>query len=199
MPTFNLGDIILLNRKGKESDLYSAAQRFFTKMPYTHSALGTGPIFEKDGVLTSDECTNIQPIDNYFREDNTDFEIYSVNLPSDIQKKLTTHMYQEYSGKIYGFTQILWFIYRWFMGFFKKDVRKQKNWISTSGVICSELVFKYLLLIAELKPELKVKLDEWRPDNVHVGDIKNIIDLYPDIFTQTFKGNTRQLKNSTKN
>jgi hypothetical protein len=186
---FKTGDIILLNRKGAAANFFSKGQRFFTRMPYTHSAILLENIFEQQSILTSDELTNIQALSNYLKEPETDIEIYKVKVPQEMKEYEVKSMYNRYAGKKYGFAQILWFMYRWLLERFGIDARRKKNFFP-GGVICSELVYHYLVEIAKNYPQLNKKLKEWNAETVHVGDIKHICESLPELFELKYKFNT---------
>ena len=182
------GDIMLLNRHGEAQNFYSVCQRFFTKKPYTHTALVFGEVKGFQSVISSDEVVAVLPVRNYFAEEGTDIEIWRFkDNHSELIEDLLTKLYTGYADMSYGYLQIPWFIYRWFMeSVFQKDVRKQKNW-STSGVVCSELIYVYLECFIQFYPELKEKLDEWNQDTVSSGDMADIIHSFPEIFELIYK------------
>ena len=169
------GDIILCNRLGKESTFFSDCVRYFTGFPYSHSALIMTNVYGYQSVLTADEVVNCQPVSNYWNESRTDFEVYRIpKVTTKDKKDALTQCYYNYSGQLYGFTQVLWFVYRWFMEHvFKKDVRRAKNPFG-SGIVCSELVWDYLDIITKDNPnliELRNFIYQWTPDTVAAGDI----------------------------
>lgn len=181
---FREGSIILLNRLGKESSIFSKLQRFFTGMPYTHSAIVTRDIYEIQSVLSADELINTQPLDNYFNEEKTEIEIFDIidkRVNTEFKEETIKQLYEEYAGTMYGFAQVLWFVYRWFMEKLGKDVRKKKNPFN-KGEICSELVWHYLDRVGDFIPELKAKINEWNPDTIHAGDIHTICISLPKVF-----------------
>lgn len=177
---FKQGDIILLNRHGKESNWFSNAQRFFTRMPYTHSALVLGKVKGLMSVLSADELVVVIPVNRYLEEEGTDIEVYRPKFVDWVLiNQLMPDLYQKHAGKPYGYLQLLYFVFRWLAESFKIDVRKWKNPF-TNNDICSELIFEYLLLTGS-KPIL-FALSDYRLDNVHVGDIANICKNNPELF-----------------
>lgn len=192
-----LGDIILMNRRGKSDSFYSKAQRFFTGLPYTHSTIVVGDILSYPSVLSSDELTLLRPVQPYFEEPDTEIEIFRIkDFNKEIGTNVINNLYYDFSGDYYGFFQILWFIYRWLINkVFRKDIRKWNNPIK-KGIICSELVYNYLKLYTysmlyttnDVKySNLVKKMDEWNPDNIHAGDIALICKLFPEIFELIYK------------
>lgn len=178
------GDIILLNRKGKSSSWFSVLQRFFTRKPYTHCAIFLPNVVLEESVISADEVIKILPTESYYNEDGTDIEIYAVtdNIPANVKIDILNSIYKKYSGTYYGFTQLLWFIYRWFMEvFFKRDMRKKKNWFN-SGTICSELVYYYFEGLSTYNDRLKNAINLYDKDSVHAGDIADICSNLPEVF-----------------
>ena len=69
---------------------------------------------------------------------------------------------------------------------FGKDVRRDTNWFS-NGEICSESVYLFLQDLSNLKPELKIMLNQFNQNTCDVGDIMNILQHYPDLFKMIYK------------
>lgn len=172
-----IGDIVLLNRK--KGGWFSSAQRFFTGMPYTHCTFSIGEICGVESVLSADEKIVVLPLDSYFTETDTDIEIYRITCDKNKIEYSIKKVFVNYSGFWYGFTQVIWFIWRWLMEKFDMDVRRKNNPFK-SGIICSELVYYYLV---ELNlPEIKKDLEAFTPDTIHAGDIANILKNNADVF-----------------
>ena len=192
MITLQNGDIFILNRKGKFGNFYSKAQRFFTKLPFTHAAIQFGEVKEFESIISADELVCLIPTQKYFDEEKfgTDIEIWRIKNANknDIEFYLE-RLYECLAGTSYGYVQILWFIYRWFMeSVFQKDVRHFNNPFK-NGTVCSELTWKFLYNMSDKIPELRKKLNEWTPDTVSSGDIHNICLLLPNVFELVYKTN----------
>lgn len=180
----NIGMIYVFNNQDKSS-IYSRLQHFFTKMPYSHTAIGAGDIMGDKHVLSSDHLCFLQPIETYIKSGKITQEVFKFKKASYVKTApIIKKLHLQYSGTTYGYVQILWFAYRWLMEKLGKDVRKHHNWFATRTVICSELSFLYLHELADMcqLTDLKDKLNEWHKDNVHVGDIRNIITCFPQYF-----------------
>lgn len=171
------GDIVCINERG----FYASAQRFFTKFPYSHTAVGIGDVCGYPSLFEAKAHMAVTPLELLFEEEEKEFEIYKVNIDPVIKSRAVDEIYHAYAGSIYGFTQILWFIYRWANEMFDRDVRKTTNPFS-AGEICSEIVWHYLNIISEGIPELHKKVNEWNADTIHVGDIVAICKAFPNIF-----------------
>lgn len=188
------GDIILLNRK--KGGWFSSCQRFFTKMPYTHSTFSVGNILGFESVLSADEKIVIEPVGRYYEEKETDIEIYRIKrnvMPIGFERTLENAieaMYYKYANTYYGFGQVSWFVYRWFMeSILKKNAKKKENPFK-SGIICSELVYLYLEQVCKVLNKcypkkdsrrfsvllpLQIDLNKFNRDTIHAGDIANIL------------------------
>ncbi len=179
-----IGDIILLNRN--KGGWFSSAQRFFTGMPFTHCTVSVGNVLGEEYVLSAEEKILLLPLYNYFTELDGSTDIYVFRPSVDIETKaaLVVELADELINKWYGFGQLPWFIYRWFMEKLGKDVRKSNNWFK-SGYICSEVVYLYLEKLARKNEpekltyggelyELNQWLSQYTQDTVHAGDIYTI-------------------------
>lgn len=178
------GAIFLFNNNSKKS-WYSKLQHFFTGYKYSHTSMGLGLQFNDIYVLSSDKLCYVQPLYKYLMSDDIYMEVYRFKLLDDEADDIINRLVLDYSGREYGYTQILWFVYRWFCEkFLKKDVRKKHNWFAENTIVCSELTYFYLkeLSIVYRLHDLRAKLDEWHSSNIHVGDIKLILDSFPTYF-----------------
>lgn len=195
-----IGDIILLNRK--KGGWFSTCQRFFTGMPYTHCTISVGEILGFESTIGADEKVVIEPIRKFYEEDSTDIEIYRLRkeiLPLNFDTHMSNtmkYMYCKYANQYYGFSQILWFVYRWLMEKFGKDVRRNNNPFK-GGVICSELIYLYLvqltIVLNKCYPKkdsrrfsvllpLQTDLNRFTADTIHAGDIASIIKMNTNIW-----------------
>jgi len=195
-----LGDIILLNRK--KGGWFSSAQRFFTQMNYTHSTFSIGTILGIESVLSADEKVVIEPLKKYFEEDGTEIEIWRINeniidaKNKPLLEQKISEIYYKYSNSYYGFFQVIWFIYRWINEkFFKRDVRRKNNPFKR-GIICSELVYYYLIELEKILNKtlkkgkirfdvllpLQAELSKYTPDTIHAGDIAQILNKNNKLF-----------------
>lgn len=174
MSAIKKGDIIIFN--STKGGWFSSCQRFFTGLPYTHAAVCIGDVLTHPSIIEADLLVEVTPLKKTLDDTTKEYEAYRPNLPLPEWSVDTVlgNIYYNYTNNEYGFTQVLWFVYRWFMEkFLHKDVRKKNNPFS-KGVICSELVFYYLAELSEHSKPLSDKISEWNPDTVHAGDIANI-------------------------
>jgi len=151
------------------------AQNFFTKMKETHASI----VLDNSELLWAHyefEATTSTRV-SLFRGNK-----YAIGFTVEAPDKLKVQAIRElepFLGRIYGIVQNLWFIGRWFFELFGLDVRRWWNPLGFFWLICSELVFRYLHRVAELAEwgDLILYLDQWKPNNVHAGDIRIILDF----------------------
>ena len=190
---FKDGSIILLNRKGKSSSFYSAAQRFFTGYPFTHSAIIVDPVRGLTSVLSSNEVVTILPLQNYFDEPDTDIMIYElIGFDEYNIKESVDSIYKSYAGASYGYLQITWFVFRWLCKRIGIDIKGKRNY-APNGMICSEMVWDYMSLLKTNYTEFYKFLNEWTKDTVHVGDISEIIKSFPYLFKLVYEKKNNQV------
>jgi hypothetical protein len=164
--------------------------RFFTKQtfpkgkPSSHSAVITNPLFGVPCVHEAGPVIQMVPWRKYYELDpSQDYRLYRIKpgvidcQDAMIQKALAVcHLL--YSGVIYGALQLVWFVWRWVNEKIGRDVRHEKNWM-TDGVICSELVYWFLVYLGPVMGDL---FKAWNADTIQPGDIEGIILSRPDLF-----------------
>jgi len=175
---------------------YARAKGFFQWLQYQFAGPGAshtfvityplGKLVEIPMVFEADMTVTHTPYEKYLTSD-WDYYLYMVVgvSPTDIAYSLD-RCTKEFSGVRYGFFQLLWFPYRWFMEtILRIDVRKSKNWF-TDGVICSELWWWFMWYLIDRYPDKWAKLRsiliQWNPDTIQSYDIKVIMQKNPDIF-----------------
>ena len=173
-----------------KSGLLTKLQHWFAGPGASHSFVITYPIgtfTEIPMVFEANLLVRHNPYARYLISAEEDYHLFMVAgaTDTDIAYSLD-RCTKEFSGVEYGFLQLLWFPYRWFMEtILRKDVRKSKNWF-TDGVICSELWWWYCWYLTERYPEkwakLRSILSEWNPDTFTSYDVKGICENNPDIF-----------------
>jgi hypothetical protein len=174
-------EVGLIGFSSNSKGIFPALVRFFTKSKFSHTFIITTPVFGVPSVHEASDVVQIVPFDKFYNKSSETYALYKINNTTyrQINDALTT-CHLEYSGVRYGYLQLLWFVYRWCMELFGKDVTHKKNWMS-NGVICSELVYEYLLLV---NPEFKTLLSKFNPDTVQAQDILSIVESRPDLFTK---------------
>jgi len=186
------GQIIVFN--ALKGGMFSAGQRVFTGLPYTHTAILVNapyPAIDIDSYFGADLTVSTQPLDKALSDPTYLYQMYKPIGWTDEQIRIAfTEVYKRYAGEEYGFLQIAWFIYRgvaerWP---FHADVRKGHNWFPNHP-ICSEVGWWYFyqLAIQRLNDAKKLidRLNEWRPDTFHSGDAARTLQAFPDLFQLT--------------
>ena len=184
------GNIIVVNKKGKDASwmwkFWYILQRFFTSQPYTHTAITTFTNDLGTFVFSVEELLTLRFLDNFLDVISSDIYIFEINLEEEILVTFINKQIKNFLGQNYGYAQLIWFVYRWLMQKFGKDVRRDTNWFS-NGEICSESVYLFLQDLSNLKPELKIMLNQFNQNTCDVGDIMNILQHYPDLFKMIYK------------
>lgn len=171
--------------------VFAWLQHIFAGPGVSHAFLTTYPIGKYTPVpmiFEADMTVTHMPYAEYLENGpGRDYFLYVVpELTDDEICYSLDRCTREFSGTDYGFFQLLWFPWRWFMWtVFRKDLRKSKNWF-TDGVICTELWWWYLWYATEKFPDkhskLRAILEGWNPDTIQAYDVKLIMQKNPDIF-----------------
>lgn len=185
-------------RLTKKGETYSKLQVIFTRMKWTHTALG---FFRFDGKLdqTLFESKELQSVSLWKPGVPSEYVIYQIKWYT--QEEIETALWKtfiEYNGEPYGFLQILYFVrrYIWETKWIKKyfgwlprlfgkpdDVRHWNNWF-VGGTICSELFYNLMHNLNEIRynPKLREMLRKWNKNNFHSGDSYTFVTGLPEIF-----------------
>ena len=165
------GDIVVFN--ATKGDWFSKAQRFFTRMPFTHTGVIVGTVNNVPALLEAKMVTTVTPWKNVIDNEMLEYFVFRPTIDFGIQP--VNDLWARYSGRSYGFAQVLWFVYRYIMESwpFRADVRGQKNWFPT-GDICSEVVYNWLSWLSINSNTLEALVSQWNENTCHSGDIYTI-------------------------
>lgn len=170
----------MIGFSNNKTSFFGKLIRFFTRSNITHSFLISFPKDNKVQFIEASKTVNEGSFeDNYINDIGTSYVVYKIkdNYVSQYQiDQALQKCREEFLGVTYGYLQLLYFPYRWFMSLFKIDVRHDKNWLS-EGVICSELVYYYLVYVG-----LGYLVEDFNSDTIQAQDILSIIESKPDIF-----------------
>jgi hypothetical protein len=187
------GSILIFSNKKK--DILSIGQKLFThewiehvspkkfnRGDKTHTAIAWFPQAGQDSVLEAYLCTTIDPFSQHTKD--TKYWVFEPIGFTDAQiEEALNETYLKYAASDYGFMEIPWFIYRFYVeAILHKDIRKQHNWFP-GGNICSQLAWNYLYALGKYKPGLRIHLDEWRSTTFHSSDSYTIVTSWPNLFT----------------
>jgi len=158
--------------------------RFFTRSRISHTFVFTFSLHGIPAVQEASASVQIVPfLSRYHGNPKYSYEVYEVTADSVTEKEVQgalCRIFEEFAGVKYGWLQLLWFPYRWFLETVlgRTDVHREKNWF-THGVICSELLFRYLTY---LDPLFSTLLSEYDPDTVQPSDLLKVVKAYPEYF-----------------
>jgi hypothetical protein len=175
------GDIIVFN--SKHGGWFSKAQRFFTRMPYTHTGVVIGDINGIPAVLEAKTLVVVSPWSTAQFDPSMSYWVFRPTLENFGLAPLMD-LWTRYAGQEYGFGQLLWFVFRYVMESwpFRADVRRHRNWFP-NGDICSELVFNWIGWLSLGSRKLEEIKNEWYENTCHAGDIFTICSRASDDFT----------------
>lgn len=147
--------------------------KFFTKSKYTHVAIEVGELHE----LHTETLVFESYLTQQFGKIGNPIKTYRINASNETILDALDFVIDKYYGKPYGFGQLLWFIWRWFLellGFDSEKVRKMENWFPNSN-ICSELATRFMLVCAEVEDihEIQAKwtLRGWNINSIAPSDL----------------------------
>lgn len=151
--------------------------------PISHTFVTTAEFLGVESVQEAGAVVQVVPMDTHYRNDPFQqywlYEILQEYASNEIRFKALREIYRELEGDAYGSLQLLWFPWRWFNEkVLHRDIRHEKNWM-TDGVICSELVYRYLW---KLGPVFQDLLKDFNPDTIQAEDIRQIVVKNPKIF-----------------
>ncbi len=179
-PVLQLGDILLVN--DTKWNLFSYAQHVTSGKPYTHVALGIGPVAGYDSIFEADLQVTTRPFTHLYLHKEYEYEQYRpINFTYKELFPFLHKLYNEHAEELYGYSQIPWFIYKGIMRVLGKDVSKQANWFS-DGIICTGIGLLYLQMLSEKETVLKVPVSKFNIDTTWASDIAGIIHTFPKVF-----------------
>jgi len=164
------GDIIIVNNK--DGNFLSSAIQFFTKS-WSHTAIGFFPFPGKFPVQTIFEAnltTGITEWDKTYDDLQYDLRVYRWTKDIGIEKILW-EIFSEYNGNIYGWGQLLWFVWRWVVEKINLPTRWARRNFFPDKEICTEVV--YVVFKKLNNPTVNAALEKLNKDQntVHPGDI----------------------------
>jgi hypothetical protein len=180
------GQIAFVNSK---SGWFGKFVKFFTKSKLTHTFVCFYPVQGVDLIFEANERCMLSPYElDYLMNDDEDFILYEVITDKDKAPSIMD-FYLEYSNVAYGYTQLIWFMWRWFTGLFgiHLDNKKHRKYF-VKGILCSELVFYYLQSLNI--PALNFKLEQWNANSIDPQELFDLVRYSPELFREIFKKGT---------
>lgn len=164
----------------KDTSFFARLVKFFTYSKWSHSFI----MVSEDTVLEANQTVQYNPLAEYRNDPNCYYELYSIvgadepTVTRAIAK--TTAMYL---GQEYGYSQLLFFVYRWFNGLFLRERTPEVNSFPL-GAICSEVVCYYEEQVSDKFTQLLAE-GGLTLDTVSPQDLYAIISTNPSLFTLT--------------
>jgi hypothetical protein len=140
-----------------------------------------GDVASVGSILEASRFVQVVPFKrNYLDNPNENFDLWRIkNVSKEKIENAMLSVYWQYSGRVYGVLQIIWFIWRWAHELFGIDIRRERAWFP-GGQICSELLWHYLYRLDV--PEIKSHIVEWSSDSVNVQDFAELFQKLPEYF-----------------
>lgn len=159
--------------------LYTKLQRFITGKNVTHSFVILDQYYDDFQLLDAKMSVTLCPF-SFINHPGNEVWLYKINIDEKKSYDLRKLLYQTYIGENYGFSQLIWFVWRRINEIlFKRNMRNKKNWFS-NGILCSEIVWNTLYNCSINDENLK-KIDEflfqYNVNSFHSGDCKELLDL----------------------
>jgi len=164
---------------------FTKIQRFVTGKNVSHSFLILDEYYGDYQMLDARLSVTLCPFE-LINNDGNDIWLYKIDISEKNSNKIKETFFNEYIGQTYGFSQLIWFIWRRLMELiFKKDMRNKKNWFS-EGILCSELVWNVLDKCSKFEDEdkkfqdINLELSKYNVNSFHSGDCKELLDSLSD-------------------
>jgi len=174
---FNIkpGDIIIVNNFA--GSFLSKAIRFFTNS-WSHTALGFFDFPRKPSQQMMLEANLLVTLSGWDKDDeNThiDLRVYRWKK-KNIPDKILWEMFDTYNGNVYGWWQLLYFVWRWIVEKLSLPRRWALKNFFPNDEICTEIVYVALTKIND--PVVNAALARLSRDQntVHPGDIISICE-----------------------
>lgn len=153
------------------------AIRWFTRSKWSHSLLTT-PDYLKRSMCIEVAGNGISMLDfdlGYRNNPQQAYEVYEINKPINDKSRVVRELL-DYLEKPYAYLSYAWFIWRFFLRLFKKDIKSQDNWYSNSFV-CSGLLREYLGLCG-----LGYLTSEYGKGSFSTQDLYEVVISNPEMF-----------------
>jgi hypothetical protein len=151
------------------------AIRFFTQSKFSHSfVIMEGPGQRLCALETTSTLVTLTPANRKYLEKYY-VEVWRPvgdNLKETISI-LSQNAFIRYSGNWYGHISYVWFIYRWFMSLFGRDLKKMWRW-ANRGITCTELTNTSFPFIID---------NERDPNTITPQIMRDWIARHPEYFT----------------
>jgi hypothetical protein len=179
------GDIVLVNNK--EGGILPALIRFITGRPWSHTAVGSLPLHalvEQKAYAQVFEANLLcmQTLWNDYLNDGMRVRVYRFrDVPMAWVERVCKYQLDHYNGEVYGFAQLLWFVYRRVIELLHLPTRWARYNFFPKHRICTEVVWEFLGAFRYGTPGtprsifLAQALNLRDQNSVHPGDIEDIM------------------------
>jgi hypothetical protein len=140
MIDIQVGDLVFSGRRG--NNFYSQGVKWFTGSKWSHCFFIMTDVAGERAVLEADMHCQVVPWNREYVLQNDDYyEVYRPIKDTDVDKAAAADAtYKECSGEIYGYTQIIWFV--WDAMCKKLGLNSGRQWFP-NGIVCSGVQDKY--------------------------------------------------------
>lgn len=153
------------------------AIRFITRSQWSHCLITTPDYLgRKMCIEAAGIGIAMVDFDLQYRQSKTQkFEVYEVLIP-EIKKLEGMYNVLSYLQQPYAYLAYPWFLWRWFLNLFKKDIKHRDNWYPHLWV-CSGFTRRYLEHCG-----LGYLTSMFGRGSMHAQDLYEIVKRNPDIF-----------------
>lgn len=151
--------------------LFPKLIRAVTRSRWSHCFIYIDDVLGEKSVIEASDLVQVVPFSrNYVKNPHEEFQLFEiVDAKADKILEALNFAYCTYSGASYGFLELPFFILRNFLN--KNPIHK--------GVICSELLIRYIQLLDGDHAQAMRSLDA---ESSSVEDIYRIVISRPDLF-----------------
>jgi hypothetical protein len=166
------GDIIIVNNRG--NSFFSKAIRFFTSVPWSHTALGFFDVprnpFRVQTIFEANLTTGVTDWDKTYNDMSIDLRIYRWKVKVD-SAPILWRLFNKYNGNAYGFFQIVWFMWRWVVEKVHLPTRWARKNFFNDREICTEVVYVFFKELNDINVNAVLQKLNRDQNTVHPGDI----------------------------
>lgn len=180
------GDIVLVNNT--KGGILPALIRFITGRPWSHTAVGSLPLHALveqkayDQVFEANLLCMQTLFYDYRKNSFMGLRVYRFrDLPMSWAERICVMQLDHYNGEVYGFAQLLWFVYRRLIELLHLPTRWAVYNFFPKNRICTEVVWEYLgalrygMVGTPTAIFLAQALNLRDQNSVHPGDIEDIM------------------------
>lgn len=170
----------MIGFSARQNNLMSKMIRFFIGR-FSHTFVTTLPFGGVPSLQEAELLIQVVPLTKYTNDKHNPFCLFEIApefASEEVINKALLECYEEYAGVTYGVLQLPWFMWAWLNKKIGRDISHSNNWF-TRGVICSELVYYFLV---KLGPEFKALVEEYNADVIQPVELYNILSAHPKMF-----------------